>query len=58
HLLRESQLNISEIEYQTGFNNPKVFSRHFKDEFGILPSVYQDKEGSESNNAHSNLDIS
>lgn len=48
-LLRESQLNVSEIAYQTGFNNPKVFSKYFKDEFGILPSVYQDKEGKETN---------
>lgn len=48
-LLRESQMNISEIAYQTGFNNPKVFSRYFKEEFGILPSAYQDKEGSETN---------
>lgn len=44
-LLRESQLNISEIAYQTGFNNPKVFSRYFKEEYGILPSAYQDQEG-------------
>ena len=43
-LLRESQLNISEIAYQTGFNNPKAFSRYFKEEFGILPSAYQDQE--------------
>lgn len=48
-LLRESQLNISEIAYQTGFNNPKMFSRYFKEEFGILPSAYQDKEASETN---------
>ncbi len=40
-LLRESQLNISEIAYQTGFNNPKMFSRYFKEEFGIQPSAYQ-----------------
>ena len=44
-LLRESQLNISEIAYQTGFNNPKMFSRYFKEEFGILPSVYQNQGG-------------
>jgi hypothetical protein len=25
---------------QTGFNNPKYFARYFKDEFGVLPSVY------------------
>lgn len=48
-LLRESQLNVSEIAYQTGFNNPKVFSRYFKEEFGILPSAYQSKESSETN---------
>lgn len=48
-LLRESQLNVSEIAYQTGFNNPKVFSRYFKEEFGILPSAYQSKESTETN---------
>ncbi len=48
-LLRESQLNVSEIAYRTGFNNPKVFSKYFKEEFGILPSVYQNKEGAETN---------
>lgn len=40
-LLRESQMNISEIAYQVGFNNPKSFSRYFKEEFGMLPSHYQ-----------------
>ena len=44
-LLRESQQNISEIAFQVGFNNPKYFSRYFKEEFGVLPSVYQEKEG-------------
>ena len=44
-LLRESQQNVSEIAYQLGFNNPKYFSKYFKDEFGVLPSVYQEKEG-------------
>ncbi len=46
-LLRESQLNVSEVAYRTGFNSPKAFSKYFKEEFGILPSTYQDKEGSE-----------
>lgn len=41
-LLRESQLNVSEIAYKCGFNNPKYFSRYFKDEFGMLPSAYQE----------------
>lgn len=39
-LLEQSQLTISEIAYQVGFNNPKYFARQFKDEFGELPSVY------------------
>lgn len=44
-LLRESQLNVSEVAYQVGFNNPKYFARYFADEFGMLPSVYKDQNG-------------
>lgn len=40
-LLRESQLTVSEISYQVGFNNPKTFSKYFKEEFDLLPSQYQ-----------------
>ncbi|MCM1254787.1 MAG: response regulator [Duncaniella sp.] len=43
-MLRESQLNVSEIAYQVGFNAPKNFSKYFKEEFGILPSDYQQRE--------------
>lgn len=43
--LRESQQNVSEIAYQTGFSNPKYFRKYFKDEFGMLPSEYQEKGG-------------
>lgn len=43
-LLRDSQLHVSEIAFQVGFNNPKYFSRYFKEEFGVLPSAYQEKE--------------
>ncbi|MDR2968798.1 MAG: response regulator [Tannerellaceae bacterium] len=43
--LRESQQTVSEIAYQTGFSNPKFFRKYFKEEFGILPSEYQDKKG-------------
>lgn len=41
--LAESQLTIAEIAYRLGFNNPKYFSKYFKEEFGILPSEYQGK---------------
>ncbi|MCC8187864.1 MAG: response regulator [Bacteroides sp.] len=40
-LLRESQLNVSEIAYEVGFNSPKYFSKYFKEEFGVLPSDYK-----------------
>ena len=43
--LRESQQTVAEIAYQTGFSNPKFFRKYFKEEFGVLPSEYQDKEG-------------
>jgi signal transduction histidine kinase/ligand-binding sensor domain-containing protein/DNA-binding response OmpR family regulator len=39
-LLKKSQLSVSEIAYQVGFNNPKYFSKYFKDQFNILPSAY------------------
>ena len=44
--LAESQLTIAEIAYSLGFNNPKYFSKYFKEEFGILPSEYQGKTDS------------
>lgn len=44
-LLRESQQNVSEIAFQLGFNNPKAFTKYFKDEFGVPPSVYQEENG-------------
>ena len=39
-LLSKSQMNVSEIAFQVGFNDPKYFSKHFKIEFGVLPSKY------------------
>lgn len=39
-LLRQSQLTVSEIAYEVGFNNPKYFSKYFKAEFNVLPSQF------------------
>lgn len=43
-MLLDSRMNISEVAYAVGFNNPKYFTRCFKDEFGITPSEYQSRE--------------
>jgi len=40
-LLEKSQMTIAEIAYEVGFNNPKIFSKYFKEEFKVLPSQYQ-----------------
>ncbi|MDC0584198.1 response regulator [Bacteroidales bacterium] len=44
-LLRKSQLSVSEIAYGVGFNNPRYFSKYFKEEFGMLPTDYVKKYG-------------
>ncbi|NRB49602.1 MAG: response regulator [Saprospiraceae bacterium] len=42
-LLQNSDLNISEIAYQSGFNEPAYFSRVFTAEFGLSPSQYREQ---------------
>ncbi|MEO6731556.1 MAG: two-component regulator propeller domain-containing protein [Ferruginibacter sp.] len=49
-LLEKSQLSISEIAYQVGFNNPKYFSKYFKAEFNVNPSVYQSEKREDDEN--------
>ena len=39
-LLLKSQMTIAEVAYTVGFSNPKHFSKYFKQEFDVLPSVY------------------
>lgn len=48
-LLRDKQQNVSDVAYSVGFNSPKYFSKYFKDEFGVLPSVYQNNQDGLSN---------
>lgn len=43
--LLQSQLYVSEIAYRVGFNSPKLFTRHFKEEFGLTPREYQRQHG-------------
>ena len=38
--MKRAQQLLSEIAYILGYNSPKVFSKHFKDEFNISPSEF------------------
>ncbi|MDQ6904423.1 MAG: ATP-binding protein, partial [Bacteroidota bacterium] len=49
-LLEKSNLTISEIAYEVGFNDPKYFSKFFKATFNILPSAYQANKKREKDN--------
>lgn len=41
HLLKTSNLNISEVAYQVGFNDPRYFIRVFSEEFGLPPGEWR-----------------
>lgn len=39
-LLEKSQLSVAEVAYKVGFNNRKYFTKYFKHEYKVLPSLY------------------
>ncbi|MFT3751821.1 MAG: two-component regulator propeller domain-containing protein [Paludibacter sp.] len=39
-LLQEGKYNVSEVTFMVGLNDPLYFSRCFKKQFGIAPSIY------------------
>ena len=43
-LLENDGVYISEIAYMVGFNSPKVFAGHFREEFGCSPSEYRKRK--------------
>jgi len=54
-LLSNNSLNISEVAYSIGFNDPKYFSRCFKKAAGVTPKEYRDSIRNNSllhNNKH------
>lgn len=42
-LLQKSQFHVSEIAFKVGFNDPKYFRKHFKNEYGVIPSKYAEE---------------
>lgn len=47
-LIHSDELNISEIAYSVGFNNPRYFSKYFQEAYGLTPSQYKKKLNGES----------
>ncbi|MCD0488077.1 helix-turn-helix transcriptional regulator [Pedobacter sp. MC2016-14] len=43
NLLKEGGMNIAEISYSLGFENPTYFSRLFKKEAGVSPNYFRDQ---------------
>ena len=44
-LLLDADINVSEVAYKVGISDPFYFSRCFKAQFGVSPSVYQKNGG-------------
>ena len=42
-LMHQGDLNVSEIAYKVGFNNPRYFSKYFQDAYGVTPTQYRKK---------------
>ncbi|MBN1767297.1 MAG: helix-turn-helix transcriptional regulator, partial [Prolixibacteraceae bacterium] len=48
-LLISSELTISEITYKVGFTDARYFTKQFKAEFNVVPSLYKKQLGGEQN---------
>ena len=42
-LLKTSDVNVSQIGYEVGFNDPSYFSKCFKETYGVSPTEYSKK---------------
>jgi signal transduction histidine kinase/ligand-binding sensor domain-containing protein/DNA-binding response OmpR family regulator len=48
-LLEKTQMTVSEIAFEVGFNNPKYFVKYFKEEFNSLPTAYRSAKRQQKN---------
>ena len=44
-LLREGKYGVSEVAYKVGFNNPRYFTKYFREMYGVIPSQYKEVRG-------------
>ena len=49
-LTKDKAGNISEVAYATGFSSAKYFTKCFKEEFGITPTEYQNRQATTEGN--------
>ncbi len=42
-ILRSSDLNIAQVAFEVGFNDPKYFSRVFNEEYGVTPKAFREQ---------------
>ena len=57
-LLQKGTMNISEVAYAVGFNDPKYFTRCFRKEFGKTPGDYRKElDGKEKNNSEEKIPV-
>lgn len=47
-MLLKSQLTVAEVAYNVGFNNPRAFSKYFKEMYGKIPSEYKNARNNDS----------
>jgi len=49
-LLEQTSMNVSQISYKVGFNNPKYFSKCFQKKYGETPSQYSNRFSADTKN--------
>ena len=51
-LLRSTDLNVAEVAYKVGFNDPFYFSKCFKEQFGMRPTQFREEENKKMNDTN------